>query len=1011
MADINSYALSLDFSLQTNAEEILGSVQDHLSRIEEQLVSVANTISGRLTDAASALNDNLQSVAANANAMASSTSDIGLDASNLSQSFSDINTDWQQIFDNLEDSREHFSDNLSDLQEMQEIVDVLRSGFGDVDDELGDISGSIGSSRSGLAGMVLNLAGIAGSVISIKEAFIDAWKEEDQFITIGRRLYGTQQDMASATRQMTVETGLYGEIGQEAMIAVSERIRFTNADLERLEANYRQLNDNTEIFVDKSKLARDELKKYAELTAKFSTVTGVAVEQVAVFEQRLMNMGYNFDDTQEVMSRLAAAFREAGMSAEEVTGMLSAMGKEAVGMRTLWGKEGSKGILEYSGAFASMLKTEAKLLPEQAQNIATSLTNNQMFFRKYAKNVAHEMGLSWKEIHEDTELSQKVYGESVNRFLKEQAQRWKANAGAPDQQQLQLQNLAGVFNITKDAAESLMQNIDSLGIESGEFNGLMGDQIKLMQKNADMNKDYADAVSGVSKAWAIAVTKFDKVWTELASKLGPIVIWFIEEAIMPLTDAIIWLLDPFEDSVTMMEDTSKAVSETGGWIQWFTGKIRGLGGAITALTVTIGGLAAAWVVIKVGIGLWKQFMVATDAVKLMAIAAAAAAVGAGALMIAYAFKMVADLGWRVITPLLVFGGVIAGLTVAIMALSAAGPVTIPVMIVLSGTFLALGVASLMLAKAIDIVTTAMDSLAANPILQDPSYAINLMAFGAAVLAGGTMILLGSVPLMAGATLMNVAMPILSAALWWLDLDRFSQIAESFLLLGAGMVYLSESVGSIHKIRRAIVELASSLIELEEVPSVINRVVYSLMFGGEVLYDSARSLSAIVYDAYYVMALAVEQGLNAVEARADRSRSLFGSIIADFQSMAFTLGRIALDVKAKRIVEEAMQRQYTVSLGAVQAANEATISKESRAEPIQHNMVREDKLDRLRERRDKERQSKMNIEQLQKINENMEKTASNTSKLDSIEESVNKQATQDSRPQTSVGGSHVTNWSR
>lgn len=1131
MADINSYALNMTFNISSNASVILDDVQSKLTDIQDQFNTVASTISGNLTDAAANLDSIMSGLASSTATVSGHARSMGPNFADATRNVGDMQDHWESIFEGLDDAVENFDEIRDQSEDIEAIHRNMSRLYEDNNDELVETERSARNVSSSFNGAASSILSVAGALFALKQAFYDAWKEEDQYNTIGRRVHGTQLEMSASARQLALETRVFGDKAQEAMIAISENIRFTNDDLMQMETNYRTINNNITGFVDKNKLARDELKKYTELAAKFNVVTGVSVELVAEYMAKMKAVGLSFGDTEAMMNRMVAGFKAAGMSAKEISAIIQGQADKAVETSIVWGEEGAKGVRKYETELVALYKSmnlDSKHAQEFSQAVSTNI--QAIGFRKRA---AAELGYTWDEVQASSEKSLEVQGKASQEIAK-LIVGMQQNADT-NTLPLVYERIAQQFGVTKEAALQLSKVYGETSLTAAEVAAKLREIDPDYDDQTALNDQYAKSINTVQKAWNELIDESQAVWKELMVVLGPAIMFLINNVLKPLVKTLGWVVSWFKGTSLAMKETSQETSGIIGWFTWLWDTIKGLGGGFVALGLSIAGMWAAWSLAKVAIGLWEEFMEATKADKLLAIAAAAIAVGAGMLLLAFAFQILADLGWGVIPPLMVMGVVLAGLVIAIYALSDGSAVTIPVMHALADVFLAMGAGALMMSAGLYVTAAAFSVFmaAAAPVLDDPAKALNFMAFAAAVLAGATLLGPAAAILAVVGPAMVIGMTALNTSLWMLNIDRFASIAKSFDMLGSGFEKLGDNVKVAGDIRSHVSNIVSALNDLDDIEksvdvskslgdigvnikgsskgiidalkefktdvsgavdetvamakdirvsfvnfksefkasiaeasevskdvasdlkafkrefgtvladsfdvsncletsmeasknSAIDTITkaYSIPadlmkslggFKGDIerqtssMSESVNKLSGSLVSSYAEIGNAIDSGLGLLESRADQSSVLFGRITKDFSEMSTELDRMSIGIRAKRLAEQAVKRQYEVSVAQSGKLAQDSESKQARSEPVQSTLIRDDHLSELRDKRDAEIRHRDQINQLRKMADGLASTAENTTALAEIRNLIKKQES-DVRPQTSIGGSHVTTWS-
>lgn len=262
-----------------------------------------------------------------------------------------------------------------DFEDMQQINNVLTSQYEEQNSLIESMTSKTQMLDKYTVGWMGTITGITFGLFDWMEALQEIVSEQEEFSRVSRRVYGDQDEMIKQMSRMTFEYQVFGREAKEAFVSVADQIRFTDSMLVSVIDSQEQFNQIMQDQEYRSKLATTALKRYSEQAAQMSRVTGAAVETVVDWQKAVAAIGFNFSDTERVMNGMVAAMESAGLTAEEITAVLNRQSKMAGSLNLVFGKEGTEAIMQFDTQMQAMFK-HLNLPPDAASGAIEGMFSN-----------------------------------------------------------------------------------------------------------------------------------------------------------------------------------------------------------------------------------------------------------------------------------------------------------------------------------------------------------------------------------------------------------------------------------------------------------------------------------------------------------------------------------------------------------------------------------------------------------------------------------------------------------
>lgn len=204
-----------------------------------------------------------------------------------------------------------------DMMRVRDAIDVKNEGHIEQNDLMKESNDLIESMPDGLQESAASLEDIGKAAKyteailgSILRAIMASAEAADEFASVNYRAYGSSEDILRTTDIMALK---YGILGKEAIAATKALGAFA---------------------IDPTKL-----ENLVDVSAKFSRVAGVSVEESAKFVRNLTMIGVEGKNLDDVIMDVSDNMRAFGLTGDEATGMVSKLGMSAAYFNRTMGPE------------------------------------------------------------------------------------------------------------------------------------------------------------------------------------------------------------------------------------------------------------------------------------------------------------------------------------------------------------------------------------------------------------------------------------------------------------------------------------------------------------------------------------------------------------------------------------------------------------------------------------------------------------------------------------------------
>lgn len=511
MNDINSYSLDLNLNLRSNADSVLTDASNVLENIQSQLANVSKYFGSTLNNSALSIADSLKATSRSANAAAASVSSMAPGINDASDASDTMSNSYINMQDSLKNILNHHSD-ISDstTQQSNDVKDILDSHERTLDtvhetkDLIDDMTDSLGTQIKSLGSLILGMAGL-------RKAWSMLIDEEERFVTVNYRLYGSQLDIISQVGETSNEFGLMRDKALEAYEVLGTRLR----------------------------VPREELAKYVVQVVEFNRLTGTSVRLTSDFVRNLKYMGMTSKDTESILNNLTYAMEKYGLSGQEIESAITKQ-QESLGRATfLWGKNSIKSYLEVD----TQLRSMAYGLPAVQEALSDALINPM-------SDAGILLGAAGKRANEFAAATKGLAGPALRAktvqlgLLQTYKELEEATRGVTDEQQravqmdVRLQQAGMTSNAARSETIALMERMREAGVDAADSLSLSNDKLMTKLANGSLSDRYEHSLMSISGSWNVLTSKIYDHWMEVVTTLGPVFIYFINNVLTPIVDVV-----------------------------------------------------------------------------------------------------------------------------------------------------------------------------------------------------------------------------------------------------------------------------------------------------------------------------------------------------------------------------------------------------------------------------------------------------------------------------------------
>jgi hypothetical protein len=622
---------------------------------------------------------------------------------------------------------------------------------------------------------VLKFADMLVGITAIKTAFAGFVEEENKFNTANYRLYGQQKEIIGQVNTLTAKYGLMRRPAMEAMAILGASIRDTD----------------------------DQLGSMIATNVQFSKILGVNQKDLADWQRAMKSMGIK--DAEAILLKYAESMRQLGLSADQMGRILSGQAKSAAEMKFIFGATGTRELNEYTVGLTG-LGNKMGWSTEQVNQFTTGMAKH--FSDPNLLSRIEGVGRAMTEGYDTMSAADKAKADlrsvvaqyaEANSHITNEKRRLMAMEAQAAQLGFDRQGYMALMelNSVKDVSG---KTLNILGKSATDITALATKMSKDLRDKAfeDAKKAgpetlkaflYNEATSSIADHFTKMWSKLEAATSNLMIRIAPAINWLIDYALVPLIDAISFVINAISGfkpatnkASDALKDVSQNVSPVVSWFEELWGVLSGFGTLLMVVAVGAVAVGAAFVGLSIGLGLWRLFMKITDAGKLLAIAVAAVAVGAGVLLMSFAFEKMGKISWES------YGKIAVGLAAIAAAAFVLGMVGWPgvaAMVALGIAAIALSFAVLMLSWAFDhTVDSFIKLLGAANFGEMVALGAGLAVFGVELMVAAVAIGAGATVMIASAIALGVAFAALSIATFLISdeaIDTMTKLSSGILL--------------------------------------------------------------------------------------------------------------------------------------------------------------------------------------------------------------------------------------
>ncbi len=581
MADINNYSLELALNLATNADQVLGRVSNLVSSIQDQVAAVAKNLSGAIDVMSGGLNAQMQQMANAAAEAAVNVKDIapGMQAvadvadqaaamqgqmadntaavlqnmqqtADVANQTADVHAqmadDTAKILQDQIELNKTVKDGVESYLDINEAVAQSKEDQTDANDgwddhllSLGDVldmSNALSGSFAQGGAQVVNMAAAVGDLISNFLSLLGvlylldaAWKElaqdEERFVTLNYRLYGSQREIISQVNELTKEHGVFRDVAMEAYQAMAGSTR----------------------------VPQEELDDFVETVVKFNRTTGVAVGVTTDFSRQLRLSGYDLAAIEERVRMFEFAMEQAGATTEEVGRLIQHQMQQNAMRVGLWGKEAATALNEQETLMWSLVKATGANADAYLELNNAAMTNamNMGILKSKAWDYAAAVNRMAGSIKINIDTMSEHERISLGMLATLQEAQDVMNSGLEGDEQIQIletmsnQSFGG--NYVKQIQEMVLalDQLEATGADTTTMMSIIESKMPNWEDDLARMDAYNESIQSITATVTVLTDKMRAMWSEMVIALAPVWLWFINNIAAPLVEVLGVVLDVF----------------------------------------------------------------------------------------------------------------------------------------------------------------------------------------------------------------------------------------------------------------------------------------------------------------------------------------------------------------------------------------------------------------------------------------------------------------------------------
>lgn len=511
--------------------------------------------------------------------------------------------------------------------------------------------------------------------------------EVENFITSNYRAYGSQQELLQSTRLLTIEGEVFHKSALEAVKVLGDL-----------------------------RTPRDELLKYAKAIAEANRYLGVSIQDLGTFTRRMRLAGLDAAAAEKQLRFMSEAMRKFGLSTSDVSKILADTSVDVEHLIAMFGgiPEDAEKFDQLKAAMAGVALSAGRSA-ETGTKFINFLVNDTIALSQFEALAQ----MTIKSI-DDLSTAQVRAGIVMENYASQREAEVRAGRLSAVNYDKDLRALAKVFYNNDLGALYLSRRIGQLAKQMK----LEGRSAEELTKIAERLKDEALDPLGDS------TRTFSAQWKLLTDKLGDA--WdYIKQGI---TDALIPLLITLNKLAQYIGVAFRYISKFVAWIERIpvlgpifkmlkgqAALVLVLGAAFLFVAGTIMILLGKFAIFGAGLRaiggtIGSGLRELADAIRgslreLLVLAVVMIAVAAAGYLLAMAAVMIAEKGWMAIGALIALGIILAVIIAVVVLVAATAEVSIPVLAILAGIIILVGLAALAMGYAVKLAAQGIEKIA------------------------------------------------------------------------------------------------------------------------------------------------------------------------------------------------------------------------------------------------------------------------------------------------------------
>jgi hypothetical protein len=382
--DISAYALDLDLNIATDAasRELarLGSGLDALLSKVHLVTSDAGQISGVFSKA----HESIRQYQKTNQLTVQDTKQIREDLEKSYETIDetkDLHDETFKVLEKVAKDREKATDDLTlqstQIEDIGKHTTAWSKGWTVVKGIAHEVWEEIG-----MIGMAIG--GAIAAIDILEHSFKALAADEERFVTINYRAYGTQRDLVEQVNQTTMSYGLLRDKAMEAYTALAGSLR----------------------------VPQSELAAYVNETVTFNRVTGISIGTVGMWMRRMRLAGYDLGALRHELRGYEAVMRVAGATTEEVGELMRQQMTTNLAQVGTYGERAARAMREMDVAVGAVVRQYGGSLNILTQFNSGLLTNAQtmIMLRNFGAQYRRELTAQGADLAKLGPITDEQYG-------------------------------------------------------------------------------------------------------------------------------------------------------------------------------------------------------------------------------------------------------------------------------------------------------------------------------------------------------------------------------------------------------------------------------------------------------------------------------------------------------------------------------------------------------------------------------------------------------------------------